>query len=86
MSRIDHIEPAASAASSKALAMTMTSSGAAVFGGWTGNDVAIAVGIVGTVLGIWMQWHYLRKNDRRDEARRAEERAEHLARMSELRE
>lgn len=61
MSRIESVEPAASAASAKALAATMAGAGTLSFGGLTANDMAMVIGAVVAVLGLLVQWYYRHK-------------------------
>lgn len=57
--------------------LSFAGSGAAV-GGWlTTNEIAAFGGLLIAVVGLVVQWHYKRKEDRRNEAL-------HLARMSEI--
>lgn len=60
MNHIESVEPAASA-STKALIATVTGGGLLISGGWTANDVAMAVGAVVAVLGLMVQWYYRHK-------------------------
>lgn len=60
MNHVDSVEPAASA-STKALAVTLSGSAAAVGGGLTLNEVAIVIGAVVAVLGLVVQWYYRHK-------------------------
>ena len=50
----------------------------AVLGGLTLSEVGIMVGIAASVVGLWMQWYYNRKRDRREQM-------EHEERMKDLR-
>ena len=74
MSKIESVDPAASAASAKALAATMAGAGTLSWGGWTSNDIAMAVGAVVAVLGLVVQWYYRHKEYKL-------KKAEHDARM-----
>lgn len=76
MSRIEGMEPAASAAGTKALATTLTGAGALGWGGYTANDIAMVVGALVAVLGLVIQTYFsLEAHKMR--------RREHEARMAE---
>lgn len=81
--RMEAIEPAASAAGTKALATTLTGAGALGWGGYTANDIAMFIGAVVAVVGLFLQWHYQRKRDKREQAEHQMRRLEHEARMAE---
>lgn len=74
--RIEQIEPAASAASTKALAATLTGAGTLSWGGYTANDIAMLVGAVVAVIGLLVQWYYRHQEH-------LMRRAEYEARMAE---
>lgn len=75
MSRIESVEPAASA-SGKAFVTTMAGAGTLSLGGLSANDIAMAVGAIVAVLGLLVQWYYRHKEyklrERESNARMAE--------------
>lgn len=81
--RIEVMEPAASAAGSKALAATLAGGGMLSFGGLTANDIAIFIGAVVALAGLLLQWHFQRRRDRREQAEHRMRAAEHEALMTE---
>ena len=59
--RASDVTPPDPAASSKALAVTMAGAGTMTLGGYTANDIAVAVGAVVAVVGLIVQWVYRHK-------------------------
>ncbi len=56
---IDSPTAEAAASSTKALvAGTLPGGGILAFGGWTANDIAMAIGAVVAVVGLAVQWYY----------------------------
>jgi hypothetical protein len=73
--RQDTVEAAIAAVANKA---TYAGSGAALYGGWTANEMAAIGGLICAAIGVAIQWYYKRKADRRE--------AElHQERLSEIR-
>lgn len=58
---VTHAADAASALSSKGLAVTMTGGGTLFFGGLTANELAMIIGMVVSVVGLVLQWYYRHK-------------------------
>lgn len=58
---VTHAADAASAISSKGLAITMTGGGTLFFGGLTTNELAMLSGMVVSVVGLALQWYYRHK-------------------------
>lgn len=56
--RASDVTPPDPAASSKALAVTMAGAGTISLGGYTANDIAVAIGAVVAVVGLFVQWYY----------------------------
>lgn len=73
--RIEAVEPAASAASTKALAATLTGAGTLSWGGYTANDIAMFIGAIVAVVGLLVQWYYRHQEHKM-------RRAEHEAKMA----
>lgn len=76
MSRIDAVEPAASAGS-KALATTLAGAGTLSLGGMTDSQIAMAGGLVIAAVGMLLQAYFGWRRDRREER-------EHRAKMRTL--
>lgn len=54
----------------------------AVVAGMTANEMAAVIGATVAVIGLFVQVYYTRRRNAREEAERAEQRDEHLARMA----
>lgn len=48
---------------------TVAGSGTALWGWATSSEFGVAVGAIGVVLGIFLQWHYKSREDARRQAR-----------------
>lgn len=57
----------------------------AVFGGLTASDIGVIGGLVIAILGWFTQLYFSRRRDKREQADRAERRAEHEARLEQMR-
>lgn len=84
MNTIDHADAAAQAASSKAFTATLAGAGTLSWGGWTSNDLAMAVGAVVAVIGLLVQWYYRRDENKLRHAEHAMLVREHERRLSEM--
>lgn len=85
MTTPQHLDTAGGAASAS-LKATVAGASTMTLGGFTANNIAIVGGVLLGVAGFLLQWHYQRRRDDREEAQRAEEHAEHLAKMQALKE
>lgn len=84
MNSVDNADVAAQAASSKALATTLAGAGTLSWGGWTSNDLAMAVGAFVAVAGLLVQWYYRRDENKLRHAEHAMLVREHEKRLSEM--
>jgi len=68
---------------------TIVGGSTAFVGGLSASDLAAFAGIAGMAVGLFIQWYYTRRKDRREAARDAErgrrEAVEHAARMESYR-
>lgn len=75
---------AASQAASIGFKGAIAGSAALGWGGWTSNDLAMAVGALVAIAGLAVQIHFKRREHQLRVAEHQMLRREHLARMSEL--
>lgn len=83
MTRVESAD-AAAAAGSKAFASAVAGGATLSWGGWTSNDIAMLVGAIVAVIGLFVQIHYKRKEHALRLLEHDMIRREHEARMSEL--
>jgi len=62
--------------------VTWTGAGAAVAGFFTSSGFGVLIGAIIGVVGLFIQWHYRRKQDRREEAADRRAQVEHERRMA----
>ena len=63
--------------------VTWAGSVTSILGFFTSSGFGVLVGAIGVLAGLLIQWHYRRKQDRREEAAERRAQAEHERRMAE---